>query len=65
MFMANNHFDLDVEVRAVSSLNSSLGVTSSCITSQCITSKCITASCITSKCITGRQQCGYTHGLSC
>ncbi|SCW52544.1 hypothetical protein SAMN04487970_1012115 [Paenibacillus tianmuensis] len=63
--MANNHFDLDVEVKAVNPLNSSLGVTATCITSQCITSKCITASCITSKCITGREQCGYTHGLSC
>ncbi|MFB6363099.1 elgicin/penisin family lantibiotic [Paenibacillus elgii] len=63
--MANDNFDLDVEVKAVNSLTSGLALTASCLTSQCLTSKCLTASCLTANCLTGRNQCGYTHGLSC
>ncbi|MEC0208292.1 elgicin/penisin family lantibiotic [Paenibacillus ehimensis] len=64
--MANNNFDLDVQVKSVSGANANFGLyTSTCYTSQCYTSKCYTDTCYSSDCYTGRHMCGYTHGYSC
>ncbi|MDO3680386.1 elgicin/penisin family lantibiotic [Paenibacillus ehimensis] len=64
--MANNNFDLDVEVKAVNSETQNFGLfTSTCFTSQCFSSKCFTDTCFSSNCFTGRHMCGYTHGYSC
>ncbi|WP_144028785.1 elgicin/penisin family lantibiotic [Paenibacillus tyrfis] len=64
--MANNNFDLDVQVKSVNSVNANLGLyTSDCYSSQCYSSKCYSDSCYSSDCYTGRHMCGYTHGYSC
>ncbi|KZE78898.1 elgicin/penisin family lantibiotic [Paenibacillus elgii] len=61
--MANNVFDLDVEVKSVNSVNQNIGLfTSACFSSQCFSSKCFSDTCFSSNCFTGRHQCGYTHG---
>ncbi|WP_375377907.1 elgicin/penisin family lantibiotic [Paenibacillus sp. MZ04-78.2] len=63
--MANNHFDLDVEVKAVNPANSSFGFTAECFSSQCFSSKCFSDTCFSSDCFTGRHQCGYTRQPNC
>ncbi|MFB6363098.1 elgicin/penisin family lantibiotic [Paenibacillus elgii] len=72
--MANNYFDLDVQVNSVNLANSNASLTVRCFytvdcytaTDRCHTSKCYTVDkCYSHDCHTGRDNCGYSQQKGC